>query len=50
MATSLKFGAKFSFLLEFDDENIKNAASTTLKKVLLYRGQKIIFTYDFGDS
>lgn len=38
------------FAVELDDEDIKNAASTTLKKVLLYKGQKIIFTYDFGDS
>ena len=35
---------------DFDDEDTNNAASTPLKKVLLFVGQKIIFTYDFGDS
>ena len=35
---------------EFDDADTKNAASTLLKKVLLFAGQKIIFTYDFGDN
>ncbi len=34
----------------FDDEDIKNVTSISLKKVLLFAGQKIIFTYDFGDS
>ncbi len=38
------------FAVEPDDEDIKNAASITLKKVLLYKGQKIIFTYDFGEG
>ena len=32
------------------DDDTKNAVSTSLKKVLLYKGQKIIFTYDFGDN
>lgn len=35
------------FAVDFDT---KNAVSTPLKKVLLYKGQKITFTYDFGDS
>lgn len=38
------------FAAELDDEDIKNADSTTLKKVLLYKRQKIIFTYDFGND
>ena len=38
------------FAVELDDKDIKNATSTPLKKVLLYKGQKIIFTYDFGYS
>lgn len=38
------------FAVELDDKDIKNATSTPLKKVLLYKGQKIIFTYDFGDN
>ena len=35
---------------DFDDDDTKNAASTSIKKVLLFTSQKIIFTYDFGDS
>lgn len=39
-----------NLLNDFDDEDTKNATSTPLKKVLASKGEKIIFTYDFGDS